>query len=436
MTSKNASIKAWFIATLLLADFTKLYAQKKFQPLCRPFRIHMHAENPPEPEIPSAVALNQLDIESLLTSISAVPFHEDFPRLYREAKASGKFPLSVRETKEYLHCVYHYISQDTDQDGIPDWTAIINQQPSAILAPLDQDINGNGVKNIFDPTPFRLQKPSVASKSDKIPDHLKMIDAEPQTSNAQNSSEASRAQLQEQLWQKFRILAVDHTDRHAKVVLSELLNMLESGLPNFHKKGQDNYLVLYAFKGHDTKWNIAAYHQELRAISIAGESAYGTESLNHTSRINLIASLAHELGHDFIFSHLNAQILKEVGERFGGWKIPQPKDYSAMTLYDPGFLSPYDQEHGLNILAHDASRNRDFNFASQYAFTNIHEWFADAFAAWMLQKLGSKGLLGDNWSSSLVNVPREKTEYWVNYQNISSQFVEWMDHKVVSIDSP
>ncbi|MFW7377260.1 MAG: hypothetical protein ACOH5I_00450 [Oligoflexus sp.] len=415
-----------------------IWAKKSFadeQEICKPFRIHMHAEQPKLPIKLTAAELKNLNIDQMLTAISKVPYHSSYRQIFNKAREEKLIRFSDQQMKSFLYCIHHYVSQDTDQDGTPDWIAITSQQITNILIPLDPDINGNGVNNIFDPNPFYYHQTIPPASHQEIPPHLKMADDE--TTKNQNGSDqqVNRAALQEKLWHKYGIMAVDHTDQHAATVLEELFIMLENSLTHFRNRDIQSHLVLYAFKGHDATRNIAAYHQEARAISIGGIATYGKNSLRPSRRANLLASLAHELGHDFIFSHLNAIKLKEVGEKFGGWIIPFESASNSLDLYDPAFLLPYHKDDKAVIsLIEDSTITHEFNFASQYAFTNVHEWFADAFAGWVLQKLGHKGLLGEDWADNLVYNPRKSNEYWVNYQNISNPFVKWMDNKIVSLD--
>jgi hypothetical protein len=61
--------------------------------------------------------------------------------------------------------------QDSDADTTPDWTNIVDGRRSAVLIPLDQDIDGDGVTNILDAQPF-FRSTHDRSTTGELPPHL------------------------------------------------------------------------------------------------------------------------------------------------------------------------------------------------------------------------------------------------------------------------
>ena len=128
-------------------------------------------------------------------------------------------------------------------------------------------------------------------------------------------------------------------------------------------------------------------------------------------RVDLIAALAHELGHAILFEKLSAKELAQASKKFSGWSITGPLE----TLYSKGFFQPYFSLDKKNIV-------------SQYSMKNRHEWFAESMAAALLNKIGQKGLLGQKWQNHLVKIPSpNSSSYWVNYNNIKSEFRRWLE---------
>jgi hypothetical protein len=415
--------------------FGLLASQIQAGVLCRPFRIHLAAELPN----PNKDSLDYGTVEELLSAIASIPEHDDYPQYFERSLRTGELALNDQDKTAFLSCVFQYIRQDTDNDGVPDWSGLSNHRPTSILIPLDPDMDGDGIENIFDPRPL-VNEPNKQPPESAIPKHIEIenqqSDPLSSTSPQATANTYTKAQLQELLWQEYSTIAVDYTDKHSKIVLYELLMMLRHGLPEGYFSNDQGYRILYAFKGHDTRWNIAAYHRDIRAMSIGGASVYTNSKLDPQSRVRLVAALAHEFGHDFTFSSFSAKELQEISRKFGGWQIPA-EEQGALTLDAPAFLTPYNKPDFDN----DPNQEEEYffqnhSFTTQYALTNVHEWFCDAFAAWVLQRLGHSGMLGDNWRSLLVFAPNNQQEYWTNYNNLANRFAQWLDQKTIKASAP
>jgi len=403
---------------------TTIYAQDF--PICSPFLIHKKVSLPYKWE--NSPALNnsstKKEIEFLLKKISLIKNYAHFSQEYL-ARRNKQFKntLDLKIELNLLRCIYFYLNQDTDNDGILDWSALANGQLMQVLIPNDDDIDGDGTFNIFDPDPFDPQikgenYPSV------VPEHL-------------ISTRLEAKAIQKKLYEKYEIIAIDYSDNHSEFVLHNLLLLLDGAFQISSIKNLKNFRYIYAFSGHDLKRNIAAFHLEAKAISIGGENIYHVHS-KQVDQISLLATLAHEIGHAFLFQNIAAKELIEIAKKFGGWTIPTSP--LNIDLFSQLFLTPYPEKE--KFIKSNSSQEyhrlpvmKKNNFNSSYSSTNIHEWFADAFAASILQKLGKSKLLGENWQKKLIQIPKNKRGFWTNYNNISNSFSSWLEKKMNHIDS-
>lgn len=241
---------------------------------------------------------------------------------------------------------------------------------------------------------------------------------------------------QEALYREFGLLALDHSDEHASSVLDELLLVLREGLEPGTRLPRE-VKVVYAFKGHDRIVDIAAYHRQAGALSIGGVHAYGEGTLDPHDRMRVAAAFAHELGHAIVFARLTGLELSEIGRRFGHWSNV-PTDEKAPSLLSKSLLEPHPLQGLMRLGSRSTDESRSFvqlslwsmtNLTSEYAGTNLHEWFADAFAASVLHRLGEKGRLGPVWRPLLTRLPERAGGYWVNYNNLSPGFRRWLDRR-------
>lgn len=313
---------------------------------------------------------------------------------------------------------------DLNHNGVSDWTAKVDGQISDVLYPNDDDLDGDGVPNVLDPAPLdpRVSKAKLAAGG--VPEHL--------------AAQGPLGLVQGEIYRNFGMIAIEHTDRHSIGVLKALKTVLERGLSTATRKRIESVKYIYAFAGHDPVDNIAAYHRQARALSIGGVGAYGEGELDDERRIAALSSIAHELGHAFLFDQMSPAELTTVGTRFGNFRSPPESSPASDFLDRTLFLS-----HPLKSIARLAGRNknhgldfisrpfwREVNIVSEYATTNIHEWFADAFAATVLQRLGEEGELGKNWQSKLTRLPAHSGAYWVNYNNLSVDFRHWLEARM------
>jgi len=331
-------------------------------PACQPFRVYRNAALPPAP--PAFVFHDDADWEKNL--VHEISHYEtgDFEGIYWKTRSPE---LAPRARFQFLKCVLYYVSLDADHDGIYDWTSIVDQKISRTLQPADNDLDNDGIENALDPDIYHKNKPSHAL----IPQHL--VAANP----------AARV-WQRKLRREYGILAIDHTATHSPFVLKAFYQLLQKSFSTKFVRSLDDVKYLYAFQKHDDRYDLAAYHARMRAISIGGDQVYMRE-LDPAQRESLLSTLAHELGHAFLFEKIQPSDLRALCEK-NGWQDVFRGDGTDSFYADaffrrhPGWPS-------------EASA-REHNFFSAYSYSNAHEWFADAFAEVVMSDLERKTFVG------------------------------------------
>lgn len=367
--------------------------------ICTPFKVHQQVQLPAPPDISVPRTLPKDWEKTTSEKIGGISTQNDFPKIYENWLK--RHPRDLTETERYvwLNCLLFYTSIDTNRNGIPDWSALLDQQPAKNLFPEDPDQDGDGILNVFDPQP--LVKTAPRTESAEIPIHLKI--------DAQKRPEAHF--LQDSLYKEFRILAVDHTDEHSPGVLRELLFLLRKGFAKKLITGLKTIKYVYAFAGHNHAGNIASYHWQAQALSVGGMSSYPNEELNPQTKIDMLSALSHEIGHAVLFEKLCANDLADVSHRFSDWSAVKNSQMNN-SFFSPVFFEPFPLKQGRNIV-------------SQYALVNRHEWFAESMAASVLNNLGKSGELHENWRHALIRNPLNSPQYWVDYTKISDDFRHW-----------
>lgn len=352
---------------------------------CAPFRVYKDANVPVPPKISLPANFENDWEQNFLRKIGKIKTQEEFPTIFNNFIIEHK-QVTENDRYRWLTCVLFYVSQDTNGNGFPDWTAIIDNQPAKVLYPGEDDIDGDGITNILDPDPLSKDRFSKLNPNE-IPAHLKIND-----------------ESQEILFREFGVLAINHTDEHSPALLKELVNLLRHGFTEKWVKNLKNLKYVYAFLGHDSEHKIAAYHWNAKALSVGGIHAY-KKDLSTEQKTELKAALAHEIGHAALLEKLSVNELAEAGKKFGGWNLSQ--EVSPVSFYAKIFFAPYS-------FGRDYKKN---NIVSAYALTNIHEWFADSFAAHVVNKLGEVFLI-------------QKRKDWADYGNLTTAYRHWLDTKI------
>ena len=263
------------------------------------------------------------------------------------------FLKNEKQRELWLKCIRNYIFIDTNHDGVADWTALVDGRPSRILFPNKPNINGDGIPNVLDPNPYVAHK---VTQTSGIPEHLKI---------------GGKAGVwQEKLWLDYKVMAVNHTDKHFADELETIYSVFKLDPIRKWKKRDQIFNVIYAFRSHFPKAEAAAFHPTAQAMSLAGKAGYENTELNEKQKCKLVATVLHELGHAFLIENISSQELKDAATKLVGWDFPSWLPTSS--IWNPTFFESYSGHQN--------------SFVSNYAKSNAHEWFAETFAARIWEK--------------------------------------------------
>ncbi len=333
------------------------------QPACARFRVHLAKDLPP--------------IELDNNSIKSKPIPLELEKAVEVWKEKIEFLQDESERMRWLECIRQFIFLDTDRNGLPDWTAIVDGRPSRTLFPLDPDIDGDGLPNLVDPDPYRNIDDSPRGF---VPAHLRMA--------------GEKGRWQKKLLLDLGVLAIDHTDEHLVDTLAATYSTLRLDSVRNWKKEVRGFNVLYAFGHRGLNSEAAAYHPTAHAISIPGKRGLGINRLSKIQKCKFVSSILHELGHALLFEIVTADELREKAIQLGRWNLPTLSDGDIWSTI---FFGP--------------TNGPQEEFVSEYAQTNVHEWFAESFAAYIWQKE-----LLDSHSCQAFKA-----------QHLSNQLKQWLD---------
>lgn len=310
------------------------------KPPCQVFQVYLKAQMP-EPATQDIEKMKSLSKDQLRKEILKYEKLAIYSEAWKE--------LKIENSMKKLQCLLSFVMQDQDQDGIQDWSAVVDQKISRVVFPLDPDWDNDGTPNPADPNPLR-----PTPMSSEFPEHLL-------------SQNTITQHWQKKIWQKFKILPIDHTAQHSSLLLKEFYDLLNNGFTNTH--WLKNVHWLYAFQKHDAENDIAAYHHSIGAISVGGDLVY-TENLSVEDKKKLRLTLAHELGHAFLLENISVSEFVKLSSGYGWEKVF--KNHHFKSFYDPLFFESHPQS----------------KFLTDYAAFNAHEWFAENFANSVLFRLG------------------------------------------------
>ncbi|MBY0314747.1 MAG: hypothetical protein K2Q26_04470 [Bdellovibrionales bacterium] len=345
---------------------------------CKPFRVHLEARAPAEaPHVPFLQSPSWE--KDLVLKISRLEKKVSFESIYNKWLANHLNELTEEQRHQWLQCIYHYVQMDTDKDGIADWTAVVDQKPSRTIYPLDPDMDGDGIPNIFDSQP--LDKTLGVAVKGQIPRHL-------------ISDESAVALWQKKLYDVYGIVAINHTAKHSPYVLKELYLLLEKSFSRQFVRSLKGIKSVYAFAKHDDVFDIAAYHHQMQAISIGGQDIYPA-GISDSQKQHLLSTLAHEIGHAVLLQKIPPRELRTICEK-NGWREVFSSDPTE-SFYDEAFF----RRHPGWESKEKAHQNY---FFTNYSYSNAHEWFADAFAKSILPSMAQKERPGsfERWLKSYL----------------------------------
>ncbi len=285
----------------------------------------------------------------LIAEIQALPGQDSF------LKSTPATTASVDLTKDSLICLHQFLHTDFDKDGVFDWKIMEGSRRLSKILPQDLDWDNDGIENLYDHQP--LIKNSF-KKIKNIPEHLLLSTAKDSTENF----------LQNKIWEECGVLALNYTDSHSVDNLQDFLKVCRHSMKTL--KGKNRGLLLYAFSSHTyTNPASASFYPELNAMSIRGtsyEKEYGA------GKDSVARTIAHELGHFFIFNFMTPAELKFAACEFGLWTN---KNQTSTSFFDSFFLQ--------------TPKSTDKGYApSDYARTNVHEWFSEVFAEFLIKRIG------------------------------------------------
>ncbi len=322
--------------------------------------------------------------ETLSQAISRINSERRFHEVYHHWLDRHPTVFSEAQRYNWLKCILYYVTLPGAASGESNWTAIIDEQPSQTLFPT------------------RLNLPDLQTG---IPESLRV--------------RPELVQLQNRLFKRHGIIALDHTDQHASGILRSLLLLLDHAfVPGFSQQ-LPSFKFLYAFSGHDDQIDRGAFHQKAHAISVGGRLSYPEINLPGLRKIRILSTLAHEIGHAFLFDVLTPRELREITRRFLDWQLPEGA--TQEDFFSEIFLQPFPE-----MLA----RHPRASLVSEYATTNVHEWFAEAFSAAALNRLARQGWLAGDWQRQLARDAQARAEGWVSERTLDPQIQKWMDAKV------
>lgn len=317
--------------------FIRIEEAKASKSSCVRFRVHLKADLP--------------DIDNNKND-KQTPLPSDLEISVNLWKDKIEFLKNDEDRENWLQCIRHYIFIDTDKNGIPDWTALVDGRPSKVLFPLDPDIDGDGIPNILDPNPYGDKD---ETSKEIIPSHL--------------SISGEKGRWQKKLWSEEGVLAVNHTNKHIPDTLATLYSILQLRSLRNWKKEVRGFNVLYAFNNRNLKTVSAAYHPSASAISIPGEFSFKNKRFLKRQKCQFVSSILHEMGHALLLGAVTANELGEKARQLSEWELPNSVNDN---IFNPVFFSPIMKPRK--------------NFVSNYSKTNVHEWFAESFAAYIWER--------------------------------------------------
>jgi hypothetical protein len=284
------------------------------------------------------------------------------------------------------------LALDTDGDGIKDWTDIVDGKRGGVLIPLDDDMDGDGIGNVFDLYPQANDDVSLRSKSSSnsarmLPKHLLF------PGGVANRQDSDLRDLQQKLYQTWEIAAIQSGPSYEVWQLRVLIQVLTALFGEKQSSATSRLKYLYIQSTVNELGGAEAYFiNSLRGMVLVSK----TRNPTVFDREELFAAITHEIGHAVVFSRLSSLALQTLAERHGPWngsfKVPRVGD----SLLDRGLLTPHPDYN----IPYSASLNR-IGVPSRYALRNMHEWFAELFSRWSMSKLMKMGVVRNQSKAEL-----------------------------------
>ena len=250
-------------------------------------------------------------------------------------------------------CFTTILKKDTDQDGIPDWR--YDARFGEILLPWDSDLDDDGVLNPLDAHPLEARLMDQVSPF-QLPRHL-LVEA--QTRQGQRTR-----RQQKLLFDETGLYTIVYGPASALRILTILRDLFSRALPTGAARKLSHLRYIYILNANKSSPQDGLFLEPLQAIII--------RSVTEQTLKTVYQTLAHEIGHAVIFSMLSPEALATLAQKVGGWKLPLMPD----SFYEP------------SLMKHFSGSGTISSFPSAYSYTNIHEWYAENFAHFILYRLG------------------------------------------------
>lgn len=268
------------------------------------------------------------------------------------------------------NCDFEWLNADTDGDGVADWQLVPGY--GNILLPLDPDIDGDGVPNFFDPEPF-FANPTGFSFRHQVPAH---------TLTGFKHQDSEAAQLQQQIYKRYGILTANLSSTLSVRTLRTLIKVFEA----FHIRPEHPLATrlkhIFASGEISRRGAHGYYIEPIATIMLPGED----HEISQWNDIQLIELIAHEIGHAAVFTFFSPHEFVRFGRKYGGWQALNHEDsFYSLDLRTKMFRGP----------------KMDNAMPSQYAKLNLHEWFAEVFAAFVKSRMFKQEFLPSRISKAL-----------------------------------
>jgi len=257
---------------------------------------------------------------------------------------------------------YKY-TNDFDDDKKPDWGS--HQGIANYLVPLDNDLDNDGIENLMDAMPYT---PNLFKKSRKnhLPSHL-----------LHNKSRSIRY-LQRKIFKISGVVVLIEDEMSDPTALEAILKIFKS-FTTYQSLAITKHLKsIYISNTQFQSEALGYFVDPLKAIILKG-------SIASYSNDQIISTIAHEMGHAFTFGNVSPKELASLSTRYGGWPETYPQN-----LYDEQLTQKFWGNNKYPEM-----------FPSSYAFVNIHEWFAENFAHFVMKRM------------NLLDEKRNSLDFWL-----------------------
>lgn len=183
----------------------------------------------------------------------------------------------------------------------------------------------------------------------------------------QNPKKLPTLDLQKKLYKLTNIYAFSREGAISSRILEAAINIFTNVIRLPKNFSFDKLRYIVSLKKFPDKKLQGLYIEKKSAIAII-------EPTSDSLVEGIYETITHEIGHALLFSLLKPNDLVSFAGELGGWPLKP-----SLNLYDHQFFKKFS---GINKLPS--------SFPSTYSYYNSHEWFAENFTQFALEKLGKK----------------------------------------------